>query len=70
MNRAVYTRDIVYILQEIKVTQDFLKVLNGQVASQMSLLLYVLIQTSIFCKLDHCKVKQVCIHCTIIVWEN
>ncbi|XP_065888938.1 uncharacterized protein [Dysidea avara] len=36
------------VIKEIKVTQDFLKVLNGQVASQMSLLLYVLIQTSIF----------------------
>ena len=37
--------------QEIKITQDFLKVLNGQVALQMSVLLYVLIQVSIFGKL-------------------
>lgn len=33
-----------HAIKEIKVTQDFLKVLNGQVASQMSVLLFVLIQ--------------------------
>jgi len=59
---VLYALDVAYISQEIKVTQDFLKVLNGQVASQMSLLLYVLIQTSIFCKLNHCKQMHILYH--------
>ena len=42
-----YTLYIVWLyllLQEIKVTQDFLKVLNGGLATQMSLVLFVVLQ--------------------------
>lgn len=45
-------------LQEIKVTQDFLRVLNGQVASQMSILLFVFIEGFTFGKFSCVEIQN------------